>query len=1126
MNVEENLVDNSLDESCPEKGAAPYMHHALNVPISVDGTLSPRPSGTLLPRPMARAVSFVARTTSFALRIGTTIGGYSLGAAKVTTLSSLELGRGILDGILSRAGRDVFLGSQSELARADAESVLETNLEILHQTMTRIVFWTSACFHAAGTTVSTASQISQLLLSVLDQFFGSTDSSKAIASIITLIRREFQNPATGAEGERVGVTDLILGLCGLAYLQTRCRKLIQEEYRSLGYEEVIWDVVVVNDGERIDTIQEGIRHVDGTHFPPYSHSAHVSPDEWDDDNLIERQLRQKIAKSLPSGAELSISSSTITTKTVTVDIKGPPGMPIPSCPGIDVVQSEVSNPPATSPDNREQLSSYRIVYRVSRNRVRNMADMGNEGRQDRLSVEELSGDDGVEFVPPVAAKPQDASNPQPPPKAVGPTVPSLAKGPGINTRKESPKSQTTNSSYSMNESPQTKSLGGAVQKEIESIANQKRTRKPVDELQQPNKNHPATIRARTGSSQRKTDRKPLTSTSKAGEKKTGVRKALKKRVSGSNLANMLGRDPSSENVTGLKSKSNARPPWGSYKPTKLPRLHTRGHSSISSLSPTSPGRHEPPPQRRPSSAHGGRRGSVVSTTDTLSIHSFNTQSPPPTPYAAHQKPSPTSTSNSVSSALRVHTRGHSQTHNMRPSSIYTLATRESEGSLPMPSSCPKSAYRDSAALGSLRMSGEVCGMYPKFHFLRNITRYSRFASAVYGHNFLKLMGISKDRPLPDITDEIHYDIRSFAHHTKLPPHSILLSSFVDPQGGSDSTGATDTGIPLVHTVALDEESKAVVLSCRGTLGFEDVLADMMCEYDDLVWMGNEYQVHKGIHASARRLLYGGDGRVMITLKAALEKYPDYGLVLCGHSLGGGVTALLGAMLAEPSMTGTGFVTSAAGYLPVLNDAGPAEAPIDVCLPPGRPIHVYAYGAPATMSPSLQKATRGLITGTVHGNDMVPYLSLGVLHDFQALALAFKTDNNEAKAEVKRRVWEGLRVGLVDRWYNSATKQGHEEDDTWVYVALKTLRVSMMSSKLLPPGEVFAVETTDVMRRDPFARPNEDNIGRPAKRIVLKYIRDVEAYFREVRFGASMLIDHSPGRYEDALRRLSVGIMAT
>jgi hypothetical protein len=67
------------------------------------------------------------------------------------------------------------------------------------------------------------------------------------------------------------------------------------------------------------------------------------------------------------------------------------------------------------------------------------------------------------------------------------------------------------------------------------------------------------------------------------------------------------------------------------------------------------------------------------------------------------------------------------------------------------------------------------------------------------------------------------------------------------------------------------------------------------------------------------------------------------------------------------------------------------------LPEGKPSHVYAYGRPSTLSPSLRLATRGLITTAVNGQDPGPYLSLGVLHRLQAGALAFKTDDSGSKS---------------------------------------------------------------------------------------------------------------------------------
>lgn len=335
---------------------------------------------------------------------------------------------------------------------------------------------------------------------------------------------------------------------------------------------------------------------------------------------------------------------------------------------------------------------------------------------------------------------------------------------------------------------------------------------------------------------------------------------------------------------------------------------------------------------------------------------------------------------------------------------------------------------------------------------------------------------------------------------------------------------------MVHFISLDHESKAVVLTCRGTLGFEDVLTDMTCDYDEITYRAKQYKVHKGIHASAKRLL---TSRVLITIKAALEEFPSYGLVLCGHSLGGAVSALLAIMISAPSSTGTAFVTSSDSYhrpqLLLLSSSdsssqGTAPQP-QIYLPPGRPIHVYAYGPPSTFSPSLRLVTRGLITTIVNDQDLVPYLSLGVLHDMQAVALAFKNDDSGAKGEVRRRVWEGLRGSWRDKWYASPSASGgtSEEDDQWAYASLKTLRASMLSAKLVPPGEVFLVESMPVLRRDGWGA-GEKGLGKPATRSVVRYVRDVERRFGEVRFGGSMLLDHSPGRYEASLAALGKGVL--
>jgi len=116
------------------------------------------------------------------------------------------------------------------------------------------------------------------------------------------------------------------------------------------------------------------------------------------------------------------------------------------------------------------------------------------------------------------------------------------------------------------------------------------------------------------------------------------------------------------------------------------------------------------------------------------------------------------------------------------------------------------------------------------------------------------------------------------------------------------------------------------------------------------------------------------------------------------------------------------------------------------------------------------------------------------------------------------------------------------EDSWAWAALKTLRAGMGSEKLVPPGEVFVVETSRVFDRqqqgssptttggaagadgDTATERVFKSLGRPATRVQMKLVRDVEGRFGELRFGSRMLSDHSPARYEASLAALGTGIL--
>ncbi|PNY25241.1 Sn1-specific diacylglycerol lipase beta [Tolypocladium capitatum] len=1117
---------------------------------------SHRPGPTLLPAPVAHAVSLATRSTSLAIRVGSLVGTYSLDAARFTTLSSLELARGLVEGVLSRAARDTLAQSDSALAAAAAETLLERSLEGLHYAVAHVVFWTAASFRLTGTTLAAASEASQLVLLSLDQLFGSTDSSRAVASIVTLVRREFNNPATGACGEKVGVVDLVLALGALAYLQQACRRSAAEEQRRQAYEEVIWDVVVLNDGERVDV------HDADEHDARLSHPGAVGPGHdrhgADDDEAVLSRMRSQIISSLSPGTTVSISNSVSSVQTITVDVEGPDMPSLATPPGAEVVEtrgpsSTSTNRRSWTPRGQDEELSYRVVYRIERDKFRSMSLRGEDEASGRPAVG-LADDE-----PSSPRQIEESSAPYGGPPAFSDASPALLSKlvPGDSSRPlSSPPSSPGTSTIAMSgaagadgRSKPRRSSRPTHASPTEPTAKQRRQRSPLTGTRSRGNVRPASD----------TGKRPLPKKkgesilpSKPTDKRSGLKQVLK--GGGQSLSNIWNKESASSeaNRTAGKPKpqwktpSTGNPPdaaAGKPKPS-LPWDRSQDQQTQHSLAAARRSLQAPEPIPRSSSRASyvsireRRHDSVVSQTDAYSIHS-NGEMRPASPTIVRSDYStqestvrPRSDVYSAASTPPSPRKGQRRSPSHAPS-LYSLATNDSQSSLILSSYYQKSAYNASGSLSTLRREGFVDGTFPAGHLLPNIARYMRFSSACYGSHFLKFMGISTEPPALGVWDGTHHDVRHFVHHTESEAGNILLASFVDPQGGADASGSTGTGVPLVHYISLDHEAKAVVLACRGTLGFEDVMADMACEYDDMMWRGRRYKVHKGIHASARRLLYGDDGRVLVTIKEALREFPDYGLVLCGHSLGGAVTSLLGVMLAQPNPGGPGFVISAEPHIRLLRpadtDAG-ADAtdtnPGDLRLPSGRRIHVYAYGPPGVMSPSLRKITRGLITSVVHGNDLVPHLSLGLLHDMQALALAFKTDNgSRTGAEIRTRMWLALQAGLADRWHHHQRRAApRQADEQWVLPALGALRGSMRSARLVPPGEVFAIESTPVLRRDAFVVLDDGPVGRPAQRVVLKYVRDVEARFGEVRFGTGMLTDHSPAKYEDALNKLRLGVV--
>ncbi|KAJ2005580.1 hypothetical protein GGI04_002183 [Coemansia thaxteri] len=412
---------------------------------------------------------------------------------------------------------------------------------------------------------------------------------------------------------------------------------------------------------------------------------------------------------------------------------------------------------------------------------------------------------------------------------------------------------------------------------------------------------------------------------------------------------------------------------------------------------------------------------------------------------------------------------------------------------------------------------------------------------------------------------------------------------------------------LVHYIAVDHATRSIVLACRGTLGISDLFIDMICEYETVQLPGHpategqtEFRVHSGMWHSAQ-LLADSSSEVFKEVAEALRLYPEYGLVITGHSLGGGVASLLTLLWSQPL-----FIHEARDESATKQPAPSTPGSIvgsdrqfvtaeDFGLVTQRPIHCFSFGSPCSTNAALSYYCRGLVTSVANANDVVSFLSIGTCVDILNISAVLSRERGVAEKVVRRflstqRTKIGKKLNLFDFdfsklraysqddepsddnddnessgywWSRKATKNTdnvqHEGDhasinsassnessqpkrrktadtdktslDDWHWSLVKTLRASMDSEKLYPPGDVYILASPgDDQVADSLIRSVDANNASPSLTenhtsadatdclpVGLFYCPDVAERFSELRFTRNMFAHHLPSTYE---RRLS------
>jgi len=158
-----------------------------------------------------------------------------------------------------------------------------------------------------------------------------------------------------------------------------------------------------------------------------------------------------------------------------------------------------------------------------------------------------------------------------------------------------------------------------------------------------------------------------------------------------------------------------------------------------------------------------------------------------------------------------------------------------------------------------------------------------------------------------------------------------------------------------YLVAVDRSLGCVVVVLRGTASIIDVLADLVCQPIRIQLGGEEGLAHDGMLRAADRLSPSltrlvQSGLEMLASEGRVAGTPQ--VLVCGHSLGAGVAALLTALWRDRD-----------------------------CLP-GVQVSCIAFACPQVLDAKLSFAMSNHTASIVLGYDLVPRLSLATAIDLR------------------------------------------------------------------------------------------------------------------------------------------------
>lgn len=272
-----------------------------------------------------------------------------------------------------------------------------------------------------------------------------------------------------------------------------------------------------------------------------------------------------------------------------------------------------------------------------------------------------------------------------------------------------------------------------------------------------------------------------------------------------------------------------------------------------------------------------------------------------------------------------------------------------------------------------------------------------------------------------------------------------------------------------HAICKDTSRHTIVVCIRGTLSVFDALTDLNGEYASYVYTdpdtGEEKAsgyVHKGIMTGAIKL----SEELADKTKEALEANPGYTVVIVGHSLGAGATALLTLLwLSDPYFISRG-------------------------------LRAYAYAPPPVFSQEFTVHVKPYLMSAVLGSDLVTRICYGTIKDLIFIIREL--------AE-----WEQRRSSIRASEIAASSIFGKKKSVSELIEVYKELMPIMVSPKLVLPGFIYQMYDTIRNFEASFFEKNRRFAGAFAD----------PSYYSQIVFSKTLLTDHMPNFYEAALKAL-------